>query len=183
MNNQIKHNVETTQKVGCVLLVSTLDEYPLNMNYEYLRLQLQLIQSTPIRLVAIYVLALSNTSNGGAGASVAAGPASSSNGGWNNAIEFATYIMGKTLRLRTRCIRGTPMECRYQLLCLGFTPHNLPKELMEQANAQQLQDQSKKRNALADGEQQQQREHGGGAAGVARQPQPIQVSTVILDDE
>ena len=181
MNNQIKHNVETTQKVGCVLLVSTLDEYPLNMNYEYLRLQLQLIQSTPIRLVAIYVLALSP--NGGESGGAAPAAASAANGGWNNAIEFATYIMGKTLRLRTRCIRGTPMECRYQLLCLGFTPHNLPKELMDQANAQQVMDQSKKRKALADGEQQQQREHGGGAAGVARQPQPIQVSTVILDDE
>ena len=148
LNSHIAKN-EKTQKVGCVLLISTLDDYPLNMDYEYLRLQLQLISCTPIRLVAIYVLAVSPSSSastspststvgggigGGASTDSSGGSSSSKTNlvGWNNAIDFATYIMGKTLRLRMRCIRGTPMECRYQLMCLGFTSNNLPKELLEE---------------------------------------------------
>ena len=155
LNSHIAKN-DKTQQVGCVLLVSTLDDYPLNMDYEYLRLQLQLISCTPIRLVAIYILAVSpspspssssstssspsNSTTLGGGGSETSGTTTSSNDnnkktnlvGWNNAIDFATYIMGKTLRLRMRCIRGTPMECRYQLMCLGFTTNNLPRELLEE---------------------------------------------------
>ena len=77
-----------------------LDNYPTSMNYEFLRLQIQLSQSTPIRFVAIYILA-----RGSSGSS-----SSSSNDSntirWNNAIDFTCYIMGKLMRLRTRVITG-----------------------------------------------------------------------------
>ena len=39
--------------------------------------------------------------------------------------------MGKVLRLRARSIHGSKQECIYNLLCLGFSKKNIPKELYE----------------------------------------------------
>ena len=75
-----------------------LDNYPTSMNYEFLRLQIQLSQSTPIRFVAIYILARGSGSGSGSN--------DSNTIRWNNAIDFTCYIMGKLMRLRTRVITG-----------------------------------------------------------------------------
>ena len=49
---------------------------------------------------------------------------------------------------------GSLMEIRYKLMCLGFRPHNLPRELLDEAtkkNVVRADGYSKKRKVSGDG--------------------------------
>ena len=75
-----------------------LDDYPPNMNYDYFRQNIQLALCTPIKWVAVYMLANIEADGTGSNSKTAA---------WKNVIDFAHFVMGKVLRLRTRPIYGT----------------------------------------------------------------------------
>ena len=124
---RMKQHGENAQKVGCVAIISLLDEYPSNMNYEHFRQLVQIDRASPLRIVSLYILRRPNG---------AASPANGNNetaAAWNNLIDFLIFVMGKLLRVRTRTITGSPQECVYNLLCLGFTEANIPIELKEQS--------------------------------------------------
>ena len=107
----IRYN-RNAQKSGVVAFDYFLDNYkPQQVNYDHFRIGPKIIQSIPIRFVAIY--SLLQDSN------------------WNHVIDIIYYIMGKVLRLRARSIHGSKQECIYNLLCLGFSKKNIPKELYE----------------------------------------------------
>ena len=85
-----------------------------SVDYENLRLIVKSFAILPVRVVAAYRLR-----------------PSSSNETYKNVMEFASYVMGKVLRLRVRTIFGTKLECRYNLLCLGIPPNVIPNELYD----------------------------------------------------
>ena len=81
------------------------------MNYDYFRQNIQLALCTPIKWVAVYMLANIETTDG-------TGSKNSKTAAWKNVIDFAHFVMGKVLRLRTRPIYGTfylPTHKSYQL--------------------------------------------------------------------
>ena len=81
-----------------------LDDYPPNMNYDYFRQNIQLALCTPIKWVAVYMLAnIETTTDNGTGSN----NSSKNTAAWKNVIDFAHFVMGKVLRLRTRPIYGT----------------------------------------------------------------------------